>query len=193
MCFNAKKLGVSMFILGGDIGGTKTNLSLIDSEHPQDILLMKKYRSQNYPNLETIIQEFLQDQPAVSHACFGIAGAIRGNECKATNLPWHVHAMNISNVCHIPKVHLLNDLEATAWGLACLEKDEMVILNAGKPEAFGNMAVIAAGTGLGQAGFFWSGYEHLPFACEGGHCDFGPVNEEHIELWHYLKKKYTHV
>ncbi|NDE64007.1 MAG: glucokinase [Chlamydiae bacterium] len=182
-----------MLILAGDIGGTKTNLSLIDSTNPKDILSMKKYSSQDYPNLETIVQEFLKQQPSVAHACFGVAGAIRDNECKATNLPWHINARNVSTTCNIPKVHLLNDLEATAWGLSCLQKEEIVILNPGKPQPLGNMALIAAGTGLGQAGFFWDGHEHFPFACEGGHCDFGPVNEEHIELWQYLKKKYGHV
>ena len=182
-----------MFILSGDIGGTKTNLSVINKKNPKEILLQKKFSSQNYLNLESILQEFLQDQPPISIACFGIAGAICDNTCRATNLPWHIDAKKISTICHIPNIHLINDLEATAWGLDWLQKEELFIVNPGKPEAVGNRGLIAAGTGLGEAGFFWNGKEHFPFPSEGGHCDFGPVNEEHIELWHYLKNKYGHV
>ena len=92
----------------------------------------------------------------------------------------------------IPAVYLINDLEANAWGLRCLSESEFFTANVGE-QAKGNQALISAGTGLGEAGLYWDGKSHTPFACEGGHCDFGPTNEEQIELLRYLKLQYPHI
>ena len=128
----------------------------------------------------------------MERACFGVAGPVRDGRCRITNLPWVIDAGHISRTLQIPSVSLLNDLEANAYGLKALKKEELFCLHAGKPQT-GNQALIAAGTGLGEAGLFWDGKEHRPFACEGGHVDFAPRNELEIELLLYLKTKFGHV
>jgi len=89
-------------------------------------------------------------------------------------------------------VTLINDLEANAYGIAALEPQDFVVLNEGVPDAEGNAAVIAAGTGLGEAGLYWDGTQHLAFACEGGHTDLAPRNELEIELLRYLLTQFEH-
>lgn len=176
-------------ILAGDIGGTHTRLALF--ENGQIVGEEKKYPSHQYTNLEDIVLEFLQKEQ-VPKACFGIAGAVRGGVCKATNLPWIIDSKRLSQVLNIPSVYLLNDLEANAYGLRVLQKQDLYLLHEGQ-EQKGNQALIAAGTGLGEAVLFWNGKEHHPFACEGGHTDFAPRNAIEIELFLYLRKKFEHV
>lgn len=182
-----------MHVVAGDIGGTKTHLALIDEKHPRQILKQKRYPSKDFENLEGILLDFLQGEGAIKVACFGIAGPIENGKCHATNLPWIIDSKTISKKLHIPHVHLINDLEANAWGVGWLTKEELVILNEGVTGLVGNQALIAAGTGLGEAGFYWDGKKYHPFACEGGHCDFGPMDHEQMELWHFLKAQYDHV
>jgi len=177
-------------ILAGDIGGTHTRLALFDKGKQ---LTEKKFSSQNYQDLESIVDEFLQShKQKIRAACFGIAGPVREGRCQATNLPWVVDAAHMSQRLKIPNIHIINDLESNAYGLRMLKKEELFCLNVGKPQK-GNQALIAAGTGLGEAGLYWDGKEHRPFACEGGHTDFGPRNAMEMELLAYLAKKYGHV
>lgn len=176
-------------ILAGDIGGTNTRLAFF--EKGKLIGQEKKFPSQKYSSLEEIIREFLQDQ-RVEKACFGVAGPVKEGKSKITNLPWVIDAVHISKALGIPSVHLLNDLEANAYGLKVLKKEELFVLHEGKVQK-GNQALIAAGTGLGEAGLIWDGKTHHPFACEGGHTDFGPRNQLEIELFVYLKNKFGHV
>lgn len=178
-------------ILAGDIGGTNTRLALFDKG--KLVGQEGKFPSHTYKSLEEIVLKFLQTEKLkVQKACFGIAGPIRDGVCKATNLPWVVDAARIGEETHIPSVHLLNDLEANAYGLQVLKPEELYLLNRGKDQK-GNRALIAAGTGLGEAGLYWDGKMHRPFACEGGHTDFGPRNPMEFELLVYLKKKFGHV
>ena len=177
-------------ILAGDIGGTNTRLAYFENGKK---VLEQKYSSRASPNLEDIIQKFFQTgEKRVSKACFGIAGAVLNGKCKATNLPWVVDEAALSKAFQIP-VRLLNDLVANAYGLQRLKKEELHPLQSGDPHAKGNQALIAAGTGLGEAGLFWDGLKHHPFGCEGGHVDFAPRNEEEIALFQYLRKKFDHV
>lgn len=176
-------------ILAGDIGGTNTRLALFD--RGKQIGEEKKFSSPRYPGLEPMIQEFLQGKK-VKAACFGIAGPVRDGKSKITNLTWSVDSVKIQQTCQIPLVHLLNDLEANAYGLKVLKKEELFCLHPGNAQ-MGNQALIAAGTGLGEAGLFWNGKEHIPFACEGGHTDFAPRDAQEIELLVYLQKKIGHV
>jgi len=169
--------------LAGDIGGTKTHLVIFEKE---SILDQKKFPSSNYKSLVDIVDEFL-DGKSVDRACFGIAGPIKDNRCNATNLPWVIDAREFD----IPSVALINDLEANAYGIRELCDDDFFVVNKG--HGVGNQALISPGTGLGEAGLFFDGNDHIPFACEGGHCDFSPRNEEEIELLHYLTKQFTHV
>lgn len=178
-------------ILAGDIGGTSTRLAFF--EKGKLVGKERKFPSSQYNSLEEIIQEFLHSEKvSVDKACFGIAGPVRNGICKATNLPWIVDAGKVARTARIQSVHLLNDLEANAYGLAALKPEELYLLNRGEKQK-GNQALIAAGTGLGEAGLFWDGKTHRPFACEGGHADFGPRNEKEMELLAYLKRKFGHV
>jgi glucokinase len=177
-------------ILVGDIGGTNTRLALFEQN---TMVVEQKFLSSKYTCLEDIVLEFLKSQnKKISKACFGIAGPIRNGICQATNLPWIVNASNLSSTCRIASVALLNDLEAKAYGISMLKQDELYLLQKGEIQK-GNQALIAAGTGLGQAGLYWDGKNYCPFACEGGHTDFAPRNQLEIELLVYLQKKFKHV
>ncbi len=177
-------------ILSGDIGGTNTRLAIFKDNRK---VVEKKFASQNYMSLEDIIDEFLKESKIqIQKAGFGIAGPIREQRCVATNLPWIVDAEKIRKHLKISSCVLLNDLEAKAYGIRVLKKEEFFLLHQGLSQK-GNQALIAAGTGLGEAGLYWDGKEHHPFACEGGHVDFAPRNELEVELLFYLQKKTEHV
>jgi len=186
-------------ILAGDIGGTKTNLALFeDREGVYSYSHFASYPSQSYPNLRTIVQEFLEscksicDLSALKFACFAIAGPVIDGVCKATNLPWIVDHIELSKNLKIGQVFLINDLEANAYAIDILSPDNLLELYPGKGKKEGNRAVISPGTGLGEAGLYWDGKKHHPFACEGGHCEFGPRNQLQIDLCRYLYEKYGH-
>jgi glucokinase len=182
-------------ILAGDIGATNTRLALFAEEDgPLSYIAEGTFRSQNYPNLDVIVQEFMAfHEVAISAACFGVAGPVQHGRCETTNLAWVVDATVLASVLGTAQVWLINDLEATAHGIASLTARDWLVLNAGAPAAVGNSAVIAAGTGLGEAGLHWDGKVHYPFACEGGHTDFAPRNELEIELLRYLLSRFGHV
>lgn len=179
-------------ILAGDVGGTKVRLALF--EQGNAIIDEQKFASREFSDFSTLLKKYLESVQTkkISAACFGIAGPVKNGVCKATNLPWEIVAKDLERQLHIPQVHLMNDLEANAWGLRCLSDKEFFVLNEGIPIP-GNQALISAGTGLGEAGLYWDGKSHMPFACEGGHADFGPTSEEEIELLIYLMKTYKHV
>jgi glucokinase len=176
-------------ILAGDIGGTHTRLALF--ERGGMVGEEKKFLSEQYESLELVVTEFLKGKK-VKCACFGVAGPVREGKSKVTNLSWVIDAKKMSQNLQIPSVYLLNDLEANAYGLKALKKEELFLLHQGKKQ-IGNQALIAAGTGLGEAGLFWDGSAHRPFACEGGHTDFAPQTELEVELFLYLRKKFGHV
>jgi glucokinase len=178
-------------ILAGDIGGTHTRLALFENGR---LHCERSFPSKKYSGLEEIVQEYLKKENcAVRAASFGIAGAVRMGVCRATNLPWRVDAKEMGRSLGIHRVYLLNDLEANAYGLGVLKEEELVCLQRGDPTQKGNRALISAGTGLGEAGLFWDGKRHLPFACEGGHADFAPRNSLEVELLFALQKQFGHV
>ncbi len=182
-------------ILAGDIGGTNTRLALF--EEKGDVLksiIEKIYPSREHANLEEIVITFLSEQKrSIKHACFGIAGPVKDGRSVATNLPWNVDSRMLAKALDIETVKLINDLEANAYGIAVLDRDDFEIINKGDPNATGNAAIIAAGTGLGEAGLYWDGNRHYPFASEGGHTDFAPRNELEIELLRFLSNRFEHV
>jgi glucokinase len=182
-------------ILAGDIGGTKTLLGLFRAEKDRPIPVREaSFRSPDYPGLEGVIREFLGEETApVRAASFGIAGPVFGGCSKTTNLPWTVDANQIKREFKIPSVALLNDLEATAYGALHLSDSDFHLLNEGQAVPGGNRAVIAAGTGLGEALLFWDGSRYRPSASEGGHADFAPRGPFEIELLEYLSKRIPHV
>src|SRR6266404_1463585 len=180
-------------ILAGDIGGTKTNLGLFDIVDGTMMLRREQsYASRDFPGLETIIREFTSGAGVVSAACVGVAGPVIEGRSTTTNLPWVVESQPVAALLKLNSIALINDLEATAHGIAELKSDELVTLNQGAPEP-GNAALIAAGTGLGTASLFWDGRALMPSASEGGHVDFAPRNQLEIQLLQDQLTRHQHV
>ncbi|HKS28604.1 MAG TPA: glucokinase [Pyrinomonadaceae bacterium] len=181
-------------ILAGDIGGTKTNLAIF--EEAQGGELSKKeegtFASNDYAGLEAVIEEFLggRDVP-VEAAAFGVAGPVINGVSRITQLPWIISSASLQDCLGTGDVWVINDLEATAYGVPLLKEEQLVVLHSGEKVERGNMAVIAAGTGLGEAALIWDGTRYHAMASEGGHVDFAPRNELEIELLrHLLTKKH---
>jgi glucokinase len=186
---------MAQYVLAGDIGGTKTVLALYAIEPPRQMSVVREavFPSQQYSGLEAIVQEFLSaGSEQVAAGAFGVAGPVREGTVRTTNLPWRVEARHLVQVMGGARVRLLNDLEATAYGALFLPPQEIHTLNPGQPQR-GNCAVIAAGTGLGQAFLFWDGTRYWPAATEGGHADFAPRDDKEAELFRFLRHEYPHV
>lgn len=181
-------------LLAGDIGGTKTNLALFALRGKEYAFeKMQSFPSQEHQNLESIVQEFqkVNKQP-IEAAAFAIAGPVEEGVCRTTNLPWVVDAKELSNTLSIPNVSLLNDLEANAYALEILPESSLLELYPGQGTPRGNRAVISPGTGLGEAGLYWDGKRHHPFASEGGHTEFGPRDALEIQICEYLFSRFGH-
>jgi glucokinase len=183
-------------ILGGDVGGTKCNLALFREVSGRlSEGASKRYPSHDHPRFEDVVSDFVRTvvQPSgvkLTAAGFGVAGPVHEGIAVATNLPWRVDSKNLAALLGLPSVALINDLEANAYGIAALEQKDFEVLNAGKSRANGLQAVIAAGTGLGEAGLYWDGSTHRPFSSEGGHTDFAPRNELEDALLVYLRNRF---
>lgn len=182
-------------ILAGDIGGTKTNLALVREESGRFTLhAVESYPSRERADFRGILREYRAAHPAViAHAAFGIAGPVMDGRCEATNLPWVVDAREISADLGVQHAGLLNDLEATAYGVLRLPPEDLLVLNPGVPAKRGAIGVIAAGTGLGEGGLFWDGEGYRALPTEGGHTDFAPRNELEIDLLRFLLRSYDRV
>jgi glucokinase len=182
-------------ILAGDIGGTNTRLAFFDVSNGDSRLVSASvFPSREYSGLDEIVAKFVATSalhPAA--ACFGIAGPVRNGRVVTSNLPWTIEAKRLADELKLNHVVLINDLEANAWGISALDAKDVLCLNQVKGRPVGNQAVIAAGTGLGEAGMYWDGTKYHIFACEGGHSDFAPRNDLEIELLQYLCKRYGHV
>ena len=182
-------------VLAGDIGGTKTNLALfsVQGEKLRSESLCT-FPSKRYSGLVPVLQEFLAgDRHKVDAACFGIAGPVVDGTAKTPNLPWMIDTVELRRALKLDTVSLLNDLEAGAYGIFTLSDDEFCTLNEGTMRQSGNKALIAAGTGLGQAILHDDGRRFHPLASEGGHADFAPRDDLEIELLRYLIGRFGHV
>ena len=182
-------------ILAGDIGGTKTALGIYSPE--TDIgspLAQETFSSADYAGLEAIVTEFLTNLDfKVEKAIFGVAGPVTGGKAVITNLPWVIDEGQLKTALKITHVKLLNDLEATAWSVLSLGKKDIYTLNKGEKIQGGKIAVVAPGTGLGEAFLIWDGYRYIAHSSEGGHADLAPTSHLEIELLRYLMNKYEHV
>ena len=196
-CFLTSTLNMhstSMRILSGDIGGTKTRLAVVTVDGTRLQLEREQtYASRDFGKFEELLGDFLHDSDIPARAAFGIAGPVHGRMALTTNLPWHINADAMQSRFGFDHCSLLNDIEATATGLAALNKEDLLTLHAGTPNTTGNAAVIAAGTGLGEAGLFWDGHKHHPFPTEGGHASFSPCNDLEIALLQHLQLRHEHV
>ncbi|HTZ96539.1 MAG TPA: glucokinase [Terriglobales bacterium] len=182
-------------ILAGDIGGTNARLAFFEATNGSLRLVTSSvFPSRDYATLDEIVVKFV-DTSSIrpDAACFGIAGPVQQNHVKASNLPWLIDGERLAKEIKLRHAVLINDLEANAWGIAGLEPKDVVPLNKVDGAPVGNQAVIAAGTGLGEAGMYWDGKQFHIFACEGGHTDFAPRNALEIELLGYLEARYEHV
>ncbi len=182
-------------LLAGDIGGTKTSLAIYSTRQgPHSPLVEETYPSGKYPNLESLVNNFLEkvDLP-VEHASFGVAGPVVGSRATITNLPWVLDEAQLSETLNLSSVRLINDLVAIAHAVPLLRSEDLFTLNEGEPVAGGTLAVIAPGTGLGKAYLTWHQSRYQPYASEGGHADFAPKTLQEWELRSFLQKKYDHV
>jgi glucokinase len=182
-------------ILAGDIGGTNARLAYFQPQNGYLRLVAERvFPSREHSELGEIVSMFLADSATLPDAaCFGIAGPVRNGRVETSNLPWVIEQARLAKQIHLPATLLINDLEASAWGVAALAAGDFVPLHEVNGPAIGNQAVIAPGTGLGEAGMFWDGTRHHVFACEGGHTDFAPQGDLQIGLLRYLQAQFEHV
>jgi len=182
-------------ILAGDIGGTNARLAYFQPQNGHLRLISEHvFPSREHAELAEIVNQFLKEsntRPEI--ACFGIAGPVQNGRVETSNLPWVIEQSRLAKQIHLPATLLINDLEATAWSLGALTAEDLVPLNQVSSPVAGNQAVIAPGTGLGEAGLFWDGNRHHVFASEGGHADFAPQNDLQIQLFRFLKARFGHV
>jgi glucokinase len=182
-------------LLAGDIGGTKTNLAVFSPEAgPRAPLAEATFPSADYPSLEALTLEFLSqvDLP-VERASFGVAGPVAAGRAEITNLPWVMAETQLQEALNLSSVRLLNDLASIAHAVPFLELDDLHTLNEGQPVPGGAIAIVAPGTGLGEAYLTWDGSRYRPHASEGGHTDFAPNNPLGVELLRYLQDRFEHV
>jgi len=182
-------------ILAGEIGATRTRLGAFQKEGSRlQLVVEKTYLSQEHSNLSEIVAAFIKTEGiGVHQACFGAAGPVRRGRCKILNLGWEIDSRELAKQLKLDAVGMINDLEAYAYGVDGLDSKDLVTLNEGSEDAEGNRAVVSARTGLGVAGLYWDGFRHHPFACEGGHTDFGPRDALEMELLAYLQKKFGRI
>jgi glucokinase len=177
-------------ILAGDLGGTKANLGLFEIRAGKLASVAgKRYATHEYKGLEEVITAFLNETKGkVTAASFGIAGPVVQNRVHATNFPWIVDGASLAEHLGVSRVRLLNDLEAAAYGIGVMEPPDLEVIHPGVFVPGANRAVIAAGTGLGEAILFWDGAQHVPMATESGHADFAPHTNQQAKLWEFLKQ-----
>lgn len=179
-------------ILAGDIGGTKTVLARVERT-AQGVAIVREevHASAAHASLEEIVQKFLSTETEpVEAACFGVAGPVFDGECRTTNLPWLLREDDLARAFGARRVKLLNDLEAAALGMMHLDADEIMIMQEGTRKAPGTIAVLAAGTGLGEAVLQWDGARLVPRATEGGHATFAPQTDEEWALAKFLQARH---
>jgi glucokinase len=182
-------------LLAGDVGGTKTALGIFSAgSGPVEALVRDRFRSADYPSLIAMVREFqAHTDLTVTSACFAVAGPVLGGRAKITNLPWLLDARQLAAEIGVETVVLLNDLEASAIAVTSLEADDRHTLSAGEPMPGGSIAVIAPGTGLGEAFLTWDGSRYHAFPSEGGHADFAPASELEAGLLARLMPRHGHV
>lgn len=182
-------------LLAGDIGGTKTLLALYTptsgARHP---IAEREFHSASYPGLEAMTREFLAGENSTAdYACFDVAGPVIAGRAHLTNLPWDLEEATLRQSLGLRNVTLLNDLKAIAYAVPHLQPTDLQTINAGRPEKNGPIAVIAPGTGLGEAFLIWDGNAYIACSSEGGHASFSPTDERQANLRNYLARRVGHV
>ena len=180
-------------ILAGDIGGTKTNLALFEIKKEElACVVQEQFFNKEFSNLSDMFSAFKEKYATekIEAASFGVAGPVIDGYCHITNLSWDISRDMLKAHWNTDKVYLLNDLEATAYGMLYVKEDQFEDLNPEGQVIDGNRAVIAAGTGLGEAMLFYDGKNYHPVASEGGHSDFAPLSEQQDDLLKWMRQRY---
>lgn len=181
-------------VIVGDVGGTKTLLSYYQvSSGKFELIDQARYRSKNYETLIDILDDYLKDKETPDRLSLGVAGPIVQGKVYLTNLGWNLDTQEIHDRMNIDRVYFLNDLVANAYGLGGLTENDIMTIHHGDPSLQGNAVIISPGTGLGEAGMYFNNDKYYPFATEGGHTDYAPENEEDLQIFKCLQKKYGHV
>jgi len=182
-------------LLAGDIGGTKSRLAIVaDGANPRALVAEELLPSGGFDGIEALIRAFLERSAcSPQDACLAIPGPVINGRAAVTNLPWITDAEQIRRAFGFRSVRLMNDLAATARSVPLLEPAELHTLSTGEQAAGGAIAVIAPGTGLGEAFLTWDGGRFREHASEGGHADFGPASPLEMELLRELRNEFDHV
>ena len=181
-------------LIAGDIGGTTTRLALVSPDAgPRKFVAEQEFHSADYKGLQPIVKAFLDKAGGhATSACFDVAGPVIGGRAHLTNLPWDLEEAALCGSLGLQRVSLLNDLRAIAHAVPHLLPEETVSINAGKAEEHAPIAVLAPGTGLGEAFLIWNGQDYIACASEGGHADFAPTNQVQAGLWSFLTDRFRH-
>jgi glucokinase len=183
-------------LIAGDVGGTKTRLALISPDSgPRKLLAEQDYASQDFPSLTPIVESFMATHATgaeVTSACFDVAGPVIDGHAHLTNLPWNLDEKGLARDLHLRQVNLLNDLKAIAHAVPHLLPEETAVINAGRAVQHAAIAVLAPGTGLGEAFLIWTGDRYVACESEGGHADFAPTNQVQAGLWAFLTDRFRH-
>jgi len=185
-----------MKIIAGDIGGTKVLLQLVDaSQSGRTVLAEERYESNAYATFDDLLADFVKKHIAgpIDAACFAVAGPVFADRAEVTNLTWKMDAIALAKTFSIGRVSLINDFYAVALGVPILEPADFIVLNAGTRVHFAPIAILGAGTGLGEANLVHDGSKWNVVPSEGGHADFAPQDEEQARLFLALHAKYGHV
>ena len=189
--YNPKKIGM---LLAGDVGGTKTLLGLFERSQPRPVLrTLRTYPTNAFARVVDILHAFAREAPhddAVEAVALGVAGPVASNRARLTNVSMDIVGEDIAAELRVPRVRILNDLEALGVGVPILLPDELLVLQEGRPHADGNAAVIAAGTGLGEAFLHRIDGRWIPLATESGHADFAARTDRELELVRLLTRRY---
>jgi glucokinase len=184
-----------MLVLAADVGGTSTRIAFFRAEHGSLTPLAEEhYPSARHESLYQIVQLFTaQHRLTPERACFGIAGPIVEGRVTTPNLPWSIEGSQLARTAELPAVQLINDLAANTYGIAALKDQDLATLNPGQAQPGGAIAVVSAGTGLGESLAYWDGHSYRPLPSEAGHADFAPRNDMESQLFSYLRAQFGRV
>ncbi len=187
--------GETLMLLAGDIGGTTIRLALVSPDKgPRDLLLEQEFPSAGFEGLAPVVAAFLAKAEAKPDcACFSVAGPVIKGRAHLTNLPWDLEESALGKSIGVAHVTLINDLKAIAHAVPHLSPDETVAINVGDAAVGAPIAVVAPGTGLGEAFLIWDGHDYIACASEGGHADFAPTNALQADLWAFLTARFRRV